>query len=147
MHRVERLNFHLYKPEEIACLTACSQQRLIDLLLDNQKLHIRLLSFPLTDEGRFALQHMQETFIEMLTKISDSIKTDEQVAQRMYYAKNAAFIWSNLVAMFNTVQEAAYSNHVPDFKAMGFKAYPLGKPTHCNKAIPRKANLRLVTGS
>lgn len=128
-------------------MTACSQQRLIELLLDNQKLHIRLLSFPLTDEGRFVLQHTQETLIDMLTKISDSIKAEEQVAQRMHYAKNVAFIWSNLVALFNSVQEAAYNEHVHDFKAIGFKAYPLGKPTHSNKALPRKAKLSLVTGS
>ena len=144
MHRLEKLNFHLYKPEEISSYHVEVNKRLIEMMIENQKLVMRFLSFPITEKARFNLEHMQSTLMTCLTKLNNS----EDDNHRKQNAHLVCVLWENIVSMFNTVQEAVYSQSVADFTAMGFDAFQLGpttKTVHTTpEAVAKKGKLRLV---
>ena len=144
MHRLEKLNFHLYKPEEISSYHVEVNKRLIEMMIENQKLVMRFLSFPITEKARFNLEHMQSTLMTCLTKLNNS----EDDNHRRQNAHLACVLWENIVSMFNNVQDAVYSQSVADFTAMGFDAFQLGPTTKTVHTTPqevaKKGKLRLV---
>ena len=114
------------------------------MMIENQKLVMRFLSFPITEKARFNLEHRQTTMMTCLTNLNNS----EDDNHRKQNAHLACVLWENIVNMFNVVQDAVYSQSVADFTAIGFDAFQLGLTTkivHTTpQAVAKKGKLRLV---